>query len=236
MGIANKAIHQLDSSMPHPNRTKKGILPSNLGECPLFGLEEFSKIIEKIFFADAEITQKHDQADGSTNLIINLNCNFGFPESLYHLNNGVWGGLSFDDHGDSSFEKTVQDFVSLNQNRVDIEELTINLKETSLIITKIHPNSITDHLGVILPAVGANFVHITKGLTEIPFEIFVPIFIEQTMTVGSTSTSYRMQHNTSKGYFDFWGLYFESNPDKDATIYDVRNKGIIQGDFFLLDF
>ncbi len=221
--------------MSNQKNTKRGYIPNNGGP-HIFGVDEFRKSLERDFFADSEITLKKDRDGHTTNLIVNLYCNFGLTESLFQLNNGNWGGVLPENQEIPKFERAIQKLSEHNHNEVDLAELSINFKDSSLIITKIYPRSISDYLSAILPAISANFVHFTKGMTEMPFEIFIPVFVEQTMTIGSSGANYRKLHNIAKGYFDYWGLYFESNADKDASIYDVRNKNIIEGDFFFLDY
>lgn len=221
--------------MSNQKKTQKKYFSDKFGEFQLLGIDEFRKSLERDFFATAEISWTRDIDNGTTDLIVNLECNFDLTEILFHLNNGTWGGFSSENNTIPNFQKSIEKLTEQNKNKVDITELSINLKDTSLIVTKIYPQSILDYLAAILPAISANFVHFTKGLTELPFEIFVPVFIEQTLSMGTSSTSCRKQHSISKGYFDYWGLYFESNIEKDASIYDVRNKSIIDGDFFLLD-
>lgn len=199
----------------------------------LSGLKKFQKSLERDFYADSLIKTTHGQ-EHTTELIIELDCNFSLTESLFHLNNGNWGSYDINASGveaASPFETALFDLSRENDRRVDIKELTINLKDTSLVITKIFDYSIPDQLGNILASISENFVHFTKALTEMPYEIFVPIFEESQTTVASAVTSTK---KSKTDYFDFWGLYFESNID--AEVYNLNTRTIIdESDFFLLN-
>lgn len=222
--------------MSSHKKTTKKFASGQGGGSRLIGLRDFRKNLERDFFAESQISWKLDKDGITTNLIVNLNCNFSLTESLFHLNNGNWGGFLVESQEAPKFEQSIQELVNKNNRPIEIVEFCLNLRDTSLIISKIYPRSITDYLGAILPAISSNFVHFTKGLTEMPFEIFVPVFIEHTQKQAIDSIDTNNVKGSTRGYFDYWGLYFESNAEKDAVIYDVKNKNIIEGDFFLLDY
>lgn len=201
----------------------------------LLGLRTFKNHLERDFFADAtiqEITLENEQVD----LIVELNCNFSLTESLFYLNNGNWGSFYTSKANQSEaspFQTALFNLSEENQVNIDIAELTINLKDTSIIVTKIFTNSVPDELGTILCSISENFVHFTKGLSEMPYEIFVPVFEEQ-KNEPSALQDVKSTKKSKTDYFDFWGLYFESSPD--SSIYDLKNKTIIdESDFFLLN-
>ncbi|WP_350285586.1 hypothetical protein [uncultured Croceitalea sp.] len=197
------------------------------------GLKQFRKTLERDFFADARVRVTNHLAKNAE-LVIELDCNFGLTESLFHLNNGNWGSF----YASCPKEDTANPFqIALfqlseeNDCQFDIHELIINLRDTSLVITKIFDQSIPDQLGNILSSISENFVHFTKGLTEMPYEIFVPVFEEQN---GAYPKSGRSTKKSKTDYFDFWGLYFESSCE--GAIYDLKSKSVIdESDFFLLN-
>src|SRR3546814_10744827 len=94
--------------------------------------------------------------------------------------------------------------------------------------------SIPMHWDAIISEMGSHFVYFTKGLTEMPFEIYLPVFIgttnENIPTLLTISTE---ETYNQKDYFRYWGLYFESQ--EDAVIYDLESKSIIEGDLFMLN-
>ena len=219
--------------MPNHNKSTKTNITGKVEGLKLYGLDTFRKNLERDFYAVADISSKPDKDGFTTNLVIDLKCNFSLTQCLFHLNTGNWGGFLTESQEVPKFEKSIQELIDKNKNPLDIIELSINLRDTSLIISKIYPNSIQDYLGAILPAISANFIHFTKGLTEMPFEIFFPVFLDQTPLGSVNAASGKNLKSLTKGYFNYWGLYFESNAEKDAVIYDVKNKTITKGDFSL---
>lgn len=197
----------------------------------LKGVNLFKNQLEKFFFADVDIKIIERKLSSNSYLIINLNCNFGLTESLFHLNNGNWGGFckNSSELEYSGFELAVFDLQQKNASTVVIEEIAIHFKDTSLIITKIPEQDITDQLCDILNNVSENFVHFTRGLTEMPYEIFIPVF-EEKATLGIN-----LSLNNNLSYFNYWGIYFQSELSQDALVYDLSHKTIINGDFSLLN-
>ncbi|MEM8928931.1 MAG: hypothetical protein AAGC45_12055, partial [Bacteroidota bacterium] len=169
----------------------------------------------------------------NVDLVIHLDCNFGLTESLFHLNNGNWGNFQNSISGDMRTSPFHSPLLALeNENGVvfGIKELSFHLRDTSIIISRLPNFEIQDNLEGILDAVSANFVYFTKALSQMPYEIFVPIYEE---TENSFSHSER-KHNRKPDYLEFWGLYFED--EQDSSVYDVKNKTIIEeSSFFLLN-
>lgn len=200
----------------------------------LRGIHNFKNHLERDFFANATVREVF--TENSLDLIIELDCNFGLTESLFYLNNGNWGSFytsKTEKPKASPFQTALFNLSEENQVNVDIAELSINLRDTSIIVTKIYNNSIPDELGNILCSINENFVHFTKGLSEMPYEIFVPVFEEQESEPNNLQAGISTKKSKTD-YFDFWGLYFESTPD--SSIYDLKNKSIIdESDFFLLN-
>jgi hypothetical protein len=76
-------------------------------------------------------------------------------------------------------------------------------------------------------------VYFTKKFTETPYEIYIPVFEEDHFENDTKLKNIRIGNNNKKDYFEYWGLYFDS--EKDAVIYDLKNKSIIFGDLFMLN-
>ncbi len=198
------------------------------------GINLFKNRLEKFFFADVDFTLTETKTNSNFYLNIGLSCNFGITESLFHLNNGNWGGFCKNSSKleYSGFELAVHDLKHGNINEIIIEETAIHFKDTSLFITKIPNHNITDQLHDILSAVSENFVHFTRGLTEMPYEIFVPVFEESTEENNNTSWT---KAKVKTSYFNYWGMYFHSEVNQDSLVFDLKSKTIIDGDFFLLN-
>ncbi|MEM9001762.1 MAG: hypothetical protein AAGB24_15995 [Bacteroidota bacterium] len=222
--------------MPNHRKTKKGYAAKKRSCDEIIGLDAFRKKLEKEFFSETTIDCAPNTYGSSTDLIVRLHCNFGLTESLFQLNNGNWGGFQSDNRHLSPFEKSIRELNAKNDVPIDIMEFTIHFKDTSLVIAKIYPQSIIQRLGTILVTISENFVYFTKGLTEMPFEIFIPVFMEEGITSSANMLEIGKGKNKQRGYLDYWGLYFDSDINEDASIYDVKKKGIIKGDFFLLNY
>ncbi len=198
------------------------------------GLDGFIKNLERDFFAEASVTYSGD-CTSNINLDIQLNCNFGLTESLFHFNKGNWGNFHFSapqpNVWGSHLQAALQELADTNSIYVDINELTIQLNDTSIIITKIYPRSIADQLQNILGTVSESFVHLTRKLSEMPYEIFVPVFEDQSVTEEEGNN---LPAKSCLDYFRYWGLYFDS--DEKPSIYCLKEKSVIdESDFFFLN-
>ena len=192
------------------------------------GLDEFSRILEKDFFAEVTIKCQYDTEKERTDLILDISCNFGLTEGLHYFNTMDWGGLACNDKGKSSFDTAFGELSEINGGNIDIAELSLHFKDTSIIVSRIFDYSVPDQLGAIINSTSEHFVYITKGLTEMPYEIFVSVYEESpTNAVGSEADA--------PNYFDHWGLYFDEGPQQDAMIYSLESKSMSKEDFFLLD-
>ena len=194
------------------------------------GLEDFLKVLERDFFAEIVAECRYDIKKERTDLILDIHCNFGLTESLHHFNNGNWGGMSIhrDSHCSSRFDEAFQKLCVDNNHAIDISEMSIYFKDTSIIVSRIQDYSIPEELGGIIYKLSEHFVYFTKGLTEMPYEIFVPVFedIDQ----------HALEAEGQRGqYYDFWGLYFNDEINHDVLIYDLKSKTLKKEDFFLLD-
>ena len=194
------------------------------------GLEEFQKVLERDFFAEVAAECGFNPRKQKTDIVLNIHCNFGLTESLHHFNTGNWGGFSPEDDtvGGSQFDEAFQNLCEANNNAVDIAELSIHFKDTSLIVSRVQDYSIPEELGSIIFKISEHFVYFTKGLTEMPYEIFVPVFEDTDQGMIEVEGN-RVQ------YYDFWGLYFEDNLNHNVLVYDLKTKELQQEDFFLLD-
>ena len=194
------------------------------------GLEDFLKILERDFFAEIVAQCRYDVVKERTDLILDIYCNFGLTESLHHFNSGNWGGISpqTEAYTVSKFDEAFQKLCAKNNHALDISELSLHFKDTSLIISRIQDYSIPEELGGIMTKLSEHFVYFTKGLTEMPYEIFVPIF-EDIEQHALEAEGQRRQ------YYDFWALYFNDDVNHDVLIYDLKTKELTKEDFFLLD-
>ncbi|WP_097046130.1 hypothetical protein [Flagellimonas pacifica] len=195
------------------------------------GLNEFIKVLEKEFFAEVGVQCRYHTNNEKTDLVLDLYCNFGLTESLHHFNNGDWGGFAcIEKEGTvtSAFDAAFQKLGANNNNTVDIAELSLHFRDTSLIITRIYDHSIPEQLEDVISKASEHFVYFTRGLTQMPYEIFVPVFEDKQKEDAKVI-------NDQKPYFDYWGLYFEDDLQHDVIVYNLKTKQLRKEDFFLLD-
>ncbi|MEK6154291.1 hypothetical protein WIW50_13555 [Flavobacteriaceae bacterium 3-367] len=201
----------------------------------LKGLNAFKRSLERDFFSEVNIRHRATN-DTESGLIIELEGNFGLHEILYHLKNETWGNMIKKDaveHGTSPFLRTLHELRELNQLHIDIEEFSLFLKDTAIIVNKVYEQSIPDQLENIMTSIAEHYVYFTKELTEIPYEMYIPVFEESLLENDATLANIRTGNNTAKDYFSFWGLYFDS--EDDAVIYDLANRSIVYGDLYMLN-
>jgi len=197
------------------------------------GLDDFLRVLEKYFFATAKVQFKHDAKNSSTDLVIDLYHNFGIGECIRHFNNGDWGNYNFAEESRSNISKSLENALeSLNEKSsypTDILELSLHFKDTSIIVTRLFEKSIPEQASKILTAIGKHFVYFTKGLTIMPYEIFVPVFEDTSMNSKQSKMS------NECGYFDYWGLYFEKDQEHEAFIYSLSKKKLYEESIFLFE-
>ena len=192
----------------------------------------FRQTLEKDFFGEIRLRHLKDELVREKLIAMDIYCPFGLTELLLQLNTGNWGGFKqTDKNALNPFQKALFDLRSATEPDLDIGELTFLLQDTTIIISRIDHNSIADQLHAILTALGEHLLHFSRGLSELPFEIFVPIFEEQHIEAGVPLFNQRKR----LGYLKFWGLYFDSDEQTDPVIYDLDERCIIEGDFYLLN-
>ena len=196
------------------------------------GLDEFLKFLEREFFAEAKMKCRFNNADNKAELILDLYFNFGLTESLRHFNEGDWSNNTFPTGSQvrlsSSFTKALKKLNGQNSHNLDIAEASLHYSDTSIVISRTNDFSIPKQLGTILSKISEHFVYFTKGLTEMPYEVFVPVYEGKSQNVFEPN---KCQSN----YFDYWGLYFEDTIHHKVMIYSLNDKQLYQEDLFLLE-
>ncbi len=196
------------------------------------GLEHFVNELEKHFFATVKV-RKFLTDTSDVNLSIELTCNYGIIETLHHYNKGVWGKFSSET---TTFTDAIQLLEAKNDLNIAIDELSFFLKDTSIIINRIYHQSIPDQFDNIITEISAHFIYLTKELTEIPYEIYLPIFESPTHDIEKKiiNGAYLL-NNSGQDYFSFWGLYFYSDNANDAQVYDLKKQSIVKGNLQMLN-
>lgn len=197
----------------------------------LNGLENFIRNIEKDFFAEVEVYCIHDDDTKKTDLVMAVRCNYSIEDSVHYFKKGEWGGQTSCEKANRvrpTFRKAFRRMKKQNKNTVDIGEISFHFEDTSIIMAKIHDYSIPKHTDTLLFEISRHFAYFTKGVSEIPYEIFVPVFED------SEYERYKVKEKKIS-YFDYWGLYTEDDTGKEtATVYELATKAIQEEEFSFL--
>ncbi len=199
----------------------------------ILGLESLQNSLEKDYFSNVTIRNSSVCCE-QNNLVIELKCALSLHEVLYHIQQGTWGTdqLSLVNKGLTVLSHHMQGIREINNTFIDVEELSFSLKDCTIIIKKLGPESVEHELDTILNTLAENYVFITRHLSETPTEIFIPVYEEVSSGDQVTRLTGPLMID-QKGYYSYWGLYFEN--DIEAVIYDLKGKNIISGDLNLLN-
>ncbi|WP_297762284.1 hypothetical protein [uncultured Muriicola sp.] len=220
--------------MPHRfNKVDAQFTSGERGKCDILGLESLNNSLEKDYFSNVTIRNSAVCCE-QNNLVIELNCALSLHEVLFHIQQGTWGTVQpvLVNKGLTVLSKHMQSIREINNTFIDVEELSFFLKDCSIIIKKLGPESVEHELDTILSTLAENYVYITRHLSETPSEIFIPVYEEVSSGDHITRLAGPLRID-QKGYYSYWGLYFER--DIEAVIYDLEGKNIISGDLNLLN-
>ena len=199
------------------------------------GLEKFIADLEREYFSKV-IVRNCTPFIQDNNLIIELDCPLKLTELVHQIKNGCCG-FNTCDHSTgerfSALENAHKELSLKNDSEIEIEEFSIFLSDCSLIIKKIYHQSIVEQLVNIFDALSEHLDHLTNKFTEVPFEIYVPVFEEDLFENDTKIANVEQNKNERKDYFSYWGLYFDS--DLEAAIYELPKKRIISGDLYMLN-
>ena len=201
----------------------------------IIGLDAFKRSLEKEHFSEVTICNCSPE-EQEASLVIEMSCKIELIEVLFHSQNGTWGAIDGPHKSNAAvnaFSFALLELQRLNTLPIDVEELSIILNDSLIIIKKIYQYSVQEQLANIINTIAENYVYITKGLTEAPYEIYIPVFEEDIPDNDDRLTNINSGNSSKKDYFAFWGLYFDS--EEDAVIYDLSNKSIISGDLYMLN-
>ena len=195
------------------------------------GLNSFAKNLEKHFFSKV-IVRNISTLPTEINLVIELTCNLELNEVLSHFKKEIWGNFASKKHSFSSELKQLKD---INDISIEVEELSVFLQDTSIVITSIYSQSIPEHLESIFSNLENSSIHFLKRQTEVPFEIYLPVYEDKDITYENESVIEVGTSNaaSAKDYFSYWGMYFHS--EEDALVYDLKNQILIDGTVQMLN-
>ncbi|WP_299317515.1 hypothetical protein [uncultured Maribacter sp.] len=189
------------------------------------GIDEFLSAIGFHYFSNVKLNNQHITFN-SISLVLEVTCNLDLLELLAHFNTGRWGSSEKED---SPLHIALETLDIKNQYNIDIEEFTLFLNDTSIVIKRIYDRSISTQLNDILKQIAFNYVFLTRGLTQKPYEIFVPIFEDYIENIEADDEQLNM---APKSYSEFWGIYLDK--DDEASIYDVNKNTYVSGDLEFL--
>lgn len=191
----------------------------------ILGIVEFMNSMEFHYFSQVKI-KSNLTTKTALHLVLEITCNLELIELFAHLNTGRWG------HSTPLTNPLLNGLLLLSSKNsavIDIEELTLFLNDTSIVIKRIEEHSVATQFHEILAQIANNFVFLTEGLTKKPYEIFIPIFEDTFSTDGLSSP---LKDNVTKTYYTFWGVYLDDQ--EEAAIYDVGKSSYVQGNLQLL--
>lgn len=205
--------------------------PTKLDEnSGVVGLNTYLKSLEKQYYAIVSL-RSYQKQNGAIDMTIDMNCSLTLVELLTFHNQGRWGNNGTDI---APLKKSFDRLVGQNSVELDIEELTIYLQDTTIIIKKIYRQSIAEQVDAILRELTDHYVYLSKGLTEKPYEIFIPVFEDPATEQGLDGKIVCCKEIAPKTYFEFWGVYLES--EDDALIYNLNKTAYIPADLELCMF
>ena len=189
------------------------------------GLHTFVQNLEKHFFSKILIRENSSNCN-NINLVIELNCNLTLWELIHQYDTGNWGTFNQSKY---SLSNEINRLERINDIPIDVDEFSMILKDTTVIIDKIHNQSIGEQLDYILRELGMHYMQYTKGYSEVPYEIFVAVFVENLTQCELNLVNSKKTQN----YKSFWAMYFES--EIDPLIYDVQKSTFLNEDLYMLN-
>jgi hypothetical protein len=121
-----------------------------------------------------------------------------------------------------------------NDIQVDIEEFSVHMLDTTIVVQRIYSQSVSKQWGNIVKELNHQYDHLTQILGETPYEIYIPV-LEETKINGNfvPQATKKSGQLSAEDYFIYWGLYIDS--EEDAAIYDVKNSAFIFEDIYMLN-
>ncbi|EAR00387.1 hypothetical protein [Maribacter sp. HTCC2170] len=213
--------------MPLDSEKFDNILPNRNTKTACFvGLKDFVQSLEKHFFSKITVRDNSSNVH-QINLVIELECNLTLFEMLLHSDKGNWGAFNQSRY---SLDAEIEVLEEKNKVSIDVDEFSIILKDTNIVIDKIYNRSISNQLDSIFNELNKHQFQLTKGNSEVPYEIFVAVFEEDLLQSVQLDVP---KTKKTQNYSSFWALYFDS--EEDAVIYDLKKSRIIYEDLYMLN-
>ncbi|MFH6604161.1 hypothetical protein ACEZ3G_11785 [Maribacter algicola] len=212
-----------------PDNFRNALFKGGSKEFQLLGLDAFVNALEKDFFSSIYLTKRLNEKNECL-LTLELTCNLSLAGLLFHFKKDEWGAFHSKGY---SLTRHLKILESKNPFFIDVDEFSIFLKDTAIIINRIHSRSITVELQNIVSEIGRHYVYMTKELGEMPFEIYIPVFDsdEEELHIDSLLDGPVFIERDKKEYYRYWGLYFES--EKNPLIYELEKRALLPGSLFI---
>lgn len=202
---------------------------------PINGLKKFGNVIERELISDVTIRNCSLDPE-SIKLIIELDSPYGLIDMHQYLREGFLAPTQNDPFTGtpiSSLDSALFELQLLNDPLIDVEEFSIFLADSTIVIKKIYPQSIQEQLANIFNSFQEHLIQMTREYSKIPSEIYIPVFEEDLSENELVLTKIEQAKNSIKDYFNYWGLYFDYQ--EDAAIYDLEKKSIFSGELCMLN-
>lgn len=219
---------------PKKNARRRGLICYSPQENFILGLEAFRLKVEKEFFCDFNITCSKDLND-CNNLILDVKFNFEIEQGIEFIAEGKFEDLDLSENKKLNFLflNMLRQISSINNIKIEIQELNLIFNDSTIVIHKIFEESIFIELNSLISEIHQNQLLFSNNLKKIPTEIHVPVFEEHAIDSDFNLLNLRMKAVKRQDYFAFWGLYFDNCIE--ADIYDFHNKQIISGELTMIN-
>lgn len=215
----------------NPENLRNAFFKKGTIDFQLNGLESFANALERDYYSSLYVTKLLTEKNECL-LTLELTCNLTLAGLLFHFKKNEWGVAQ---SNRSPLSKLLDELEAKNTFSIDVDEFSIFLKDTAVIINRINTKSIPDQLHSIISKVGEHYVYLTRELGEMPFEIYVPVFEsgdeDEDEDYDSSEDEMVFLDKNIEEYYHYWGLYFES--EKDPIIYCLDDRSLLPGDLFV---
>lgn len=200
-----------------------------LNEASIKEILAFEKSLETIFFTDTKVVICSSK-DPILKLAIEIDSHFSLPEII----SLVKMALKKDKQSANfsmiilRFQNCIHNLKNSLDTALDIEEVSLYFKNTSIIINAIKYNSIVEGIEDILNDILYHFEFYSMLMGSVPNEIHIPVSEDINAKKLLNSTALVKLPTYKSPYSQFWGLYFDFL--EKPLIYNLSRTNIIPGD------
>jgi len=191
-------------------------------------ISNFEKRLETIFFSETKVVICPSEED-LFNLVIEINPTFSLAEMISLLRlpaySYQWSSLN---KMILNFKNEVLRFYDLLPGQVDIEEVSIYFRNTSITINSFNRNSILEEIIFITYSIIQHFDNYSTIMGSMPNAIHIPVIEDPTTKQLFGKDNSIVPPTYISPYAKYWGLYFDilNKP----VVYDLQGTNITPGD------